>query len=98
MTEFPGGEWAHDIELSDLAAPFDGPEWKRLPGVVTHTFTHFPLELTVYIAKLGRATKAPAGMRWIRLADLHQEALPNVMRKVAAHAFPVQSTNQTPGE
>jgi A/G-specific adenine glycosylase len=31
-------------------------------------------------------TKAPAGMRWVPLAELHGEALPNVMRKVAAHA------------
>jgi len=88
MTEFPGSDWAHDQELSDSAAPFDGPDWQRLPGVVTHTFTHFPLELTVYIAKLGRAARAPAGMRWVSLPALDQEALPNVMRKVAAHAFP----------
>ena len=25
-------------------------------------------------------------MRWVPLADLHGEALPNVMRKVVAHA------------
>ena len=31
-------------------------------------------------------TKAPAGMRWVALADLPGEALPNVMRKVVAHA------------
>ena len=31
-------------------------------------------------------TKAPAGMRWVSLAELHGEALPNVMRKVVAHA------------
>ena len=93
MTEFPGGDWAHDMQPSEAAAPFVGPSWKQLPGVVTHTFTHFPLELTVYIAKLGKATTAPAGMRWVHLTELHAEALPNVMRKVAAHAFP--STPQT---
>jgi hypothetical protein len=26
-------------------------------------------------------------MRWVKLAEAHSEALPNVMRKVLAHAF-----------
>jgi hypothetical protein len=29
---------------------------------------------------------APAGTRWIALAELHGEALPSLMRKVMAHA------------
>ena len=41
-----------------------------VPGVVTHVFTHFPLELTVYTADVGAGTSAPAGMRWVALADL----------------------------
>ncbi len=63
------------------------PKWRRIPGVVTHVFTHFPLELVVYAASVGAATPAPAGMRWVALAELAGEALPNVMRKVVAHAF-----------
>ncbi|MGZ3307346.1 MAG: NUDIX domain-containing protein, partial [Xanthobacteraceae bacterium] len=62
------------------------PQWLRRPGVVTHVFTHFPLELTVYTADVGAGTSAPAGMRWVALADLPGEALPNVMRKALAHA------------
>jgi A/G-specific adenine glycosylase len=58
-----------------------------VPGVVTHVFTHFPLELTVHVARVGAAAKPPAGMRWVALADLAGEALPNVMRKVVAHAL-----------
>ncbi len=30
---------------------------------------------------------APAGMRWVALAELAGEALPNLMRKVLAHAL-----------
>jgi A/G-specific adenine glycosylase len=57
-----------------------------LPGVVQHGFTHFPLEQSVYVARVPARTQAPAGMRWAALAALADEALPNVMRKVVAHA------------
>ena len=53
---------------------------------MSHVFTHFPLELTVYAAEVGAATPAPDGMRWVPLATLAGEALPTVMRKVLAHA------------
>jgi A/G-specific adenine glycosylase len=53
---------------------------------VRHTFTHFPLELTVYVGNVPANTQAPAGMRWVALADIGGEALPSLMRKVVAHA------------
>jgi A/G-specific adenine glycosylase len=62
--------------------------WRRVAGVVRHVFTHFPLELAVFAAEAPAGAPAPAGLRWVRLADLHGEALPNVMRKVVAHAIP----------
>ncbi len=52
--------------------------------MVTHVFTHFPLELVVYTAQVPTGTRAPEGMRWVRIAILADEALPNVMRKVIA--------------
>ncbi|MCU1441751.1 MAG: A/G-specific DNA-adenine glycosylase, partial [Rhodoglobus sp.] len=61
--------------------------WHRKVGVVTHVFTHFPLELVVYTAKVTAASRAPKGMRWVKVATLQDEALPNVMRKVIAHGF-----------
>jgi A/G-specific adenine glycosylase len=92
MTEVPTTEWTHDFaEDSALAAaPVMSrakSRWRRLPGVVTHVFTHFPLELAVYIANVPAGTSAPAGMRWVPRADLPGEALPNLMRKVLAHAL-----------
>ena len=91
MTEVPTNEWSPDFEVSDAlrhapALARATPKWLRRPGVVTHVFTHFPLELTVYTAEVGAKTPAPAGMRWVALADLPAEALPNVMRKVLVHA------------
>ena len=61
--------------------------WQQLPGVVRHVFTHFPLELAVFVAQVPRATAAPKGARWVKIGDLADEALPNVMRKVLAHAL-----------
>jgi len=93
MSEVPGSEWAHDFIVAQApkSAPRLGgrPKWRKLAGVVTHTFTHFPLELTVFLARLPRTAKAPAGMRWAPIATLAEEALPNVMRKVIAHALEV---------
>jgi A/G-specific adenine glycosylase len=91
MTEVPGSDWAHDFDVAsalDAAPRFGGKtKWRKLPGVVTHVFTHFPLELTVFVAQVPRATAAPTGSRWGKLADIPGEALPNVMRKVLAHAL-----------
>ena len=87
MTEVPGSDWAHDFDVANAlrAAPLKA-KWRKLPGVVTHVFTHFPLELVVFLAQC-RATPAPKGARWVKLADLPGEALPTVMRKVLAHAL-----------
>jgi A/G-specific adenine glycosylase len=60
--------------------------WRRVPGVVRHIFTHFPLDLIVFVTRVPAVAKAPAGMRWVACADLDGEALPNLMRKVIGHA------------
>jgi enamine deaminase RidA (YjgF/YER057c/UK114 family) len=39
------------------------------------------------VAQVPRATKAMKGARWVRLAELPGEALPNVMRKVLSAAL-----------
>ena len=44
--------------------------WHRKAGVVTHVFTHFPLELVVYTASVPARTRAPDGMRWVPIATL----------------------------
>jgi len=90
MSEVPGSEWAHDFDVSRAldAAPRAGSlRWRKLAGVVRHVFTHFPLELTVFLAQAPRAAKAPKGARWASIRTLHEEALPNLMRKVIAHAL-----------
>jgi A/G-specific adenine glycosylase len=87
MTEVPSTAWTHrlDDETAMAHAPVKA-KWRKLSGVVEHGFTHFPLRQTVYVASVAASTRAPKGMRWVALADLRGEALPNVMRKVIAHA------------
>jgi A/G-specific adenine glycosylase len=91
MTEVPGSVWAHDFDSAQAlrSAPHfkSKPKWRKLPGVVRHVFTHFPLALTVFVARVPRGTPAPQAARWVKLADLPGEALPNVMRKVLSHAL-----------
>jgi A/G-specific adenine glycosylase len=93
MTEVPTTDWAHDFDARSACdqaptfadqAPMSG--WRCLPGVVVHVFTHFPLELVVYLTEVPMQTTSPPGMRWVARADLAEEALPGVMRKVLAHA------------
>src|SRR5262249_33667730 len=93
MTEVPGSDWLAGQD--DKAAKAQAPDikgilrWQRKVGVVGHGFTHFPLELVVYTAKVERRARAPQGMRWIPIATLADEALPNLMRKVIAHGLDV---------
>jgi A/G-specific adenine glycosylase len=91
MTEVPGSEWLAGQD--DRAALKQAPvlkgvmRWHRKVGVVTHVFTHFPLELVVYTADVPAHTRAPEGMRWVPVATLAGEAFPNVMRKAIAHGL-----------
>ena len=91
MTEVPGSDWlaGHDDDSARQQAPMlkGLPHWHRKAGVVTHVFTHFPLELVVYTARVPARTRPPEGMRWVPVATLADEALPNVMRKVIAHGL-----------
>jgi A/G-specific adenine glycosylase len=91
MTEVPGSDWL--AAQADKAALAQAPvlsgisRWHRKAGLVTHVFTHFPLELVVYTAGVSARARAPDGMRWVPVATLEDEALPNVMRKVIAHGL-----------
>jgi A/G-specific adenine glycosylase len=91
MTEVPSSQWlaAQDDKPALQQAPMlkGIARWQRKLGVVTHVFTHFPLELVVYTANVPARTRAPAGMRWVPIATLSDEALPSVMRKVIAHGL-----------
>jgi A/G-specific adenine glycosylase len=97
MTEVPTTEWTADFDERDVlqSAPQfsttrgdgkNGVRWRRIPGVVWHVFTHFPLELSVYVAELPATARAPKNARWVKISEFDGEAVPSLMRKVVAHA------------
>lgn len=91
MTEVPSTDWrAKRWRKADTeeALPF-AKGWRVLPGVVSHTFTHFHLELTVMAADLTdtQAKKLGAGALWTPLDRMGDAGLPSVMAKVAKHAM-----------
>ncbi len=88
MAEVPTSVWEPDYEPSRamLDAPIEA-RWQRLPGLVRHVFTHFPLELTVFLARVPKGTEPPDGMRFTPRKRLHEEALSGAMRKVLVHAL-----------
>jgi len=85
MAEVPTGEWRADYEPDGWRqeAPLQ-VDWRRLMAPVRHVFTHFPLELTVYVGAAPAGTPAPIGMRFTPLGRLAEEPLPGVMAKVVA--------------
>ncbi|HEX7776529.1 MAG TPA: A/G-specific adenine glycosylase [Parvibaculum sp.] len=89
MMEVPTTNWAakQDDDALLASAPLKA-KWRKLPGVVEHTFTHFHLILTVFAAEANAKEAAKADGIWIAPEDLGGEALPSLMRKVVAHALP----------
>jgi A/G-specific adenine glycosylase len=92
MTEVPTTEWSADFDRRGRRA--SAPKlstkslrWHRLPGLVRHVFTHFPLALEIYATRVPKGIRAPKGARFVKLSALDGEALPSLMRKVVAHAM-----------
>jgi A/G-specific adenine glycosylase len=103
MLEPPLGPWTDAFPSraeAMLQAPVRG-EWTKRAGVVRHGFTHFELEIEVYVipgtADVSSATSRAAredgrdvrGPReiWIPIDELKDAALPTVMRKIIAHGL-----------
>jgi A/G-specific adenine glycosylase len=94
MLETPSSPWEEGAANGKSVvrhAPLTA-DWRKVPGLVQHTFTHFHLELEVYRAEVARDAKLkraaePERCRWLKLRELHGAALPSVMRKVLLHAL-----------
>ena len=83
MTEFPGSAWDAGGDPGGQAAPLVG-NYRKLAAPVEHGFTHFELRLDVFVAELGGKVSAPGDCRFVPEMTLAAEALPGLMRKVAA--------------
>lgn len=98
MLEVPSTDWSTarlPAEKALREVPVQG-DWWTVPGTVAHTFTHFRLEMQVYLAVVPE----DAGMnlwadsarcRWVSRHRLDAEALPTVMRKAILHALRTQT-------
>jgi len=93
-TEWRGQKWT--AAEARQSAPLKA-RWSVVPGRVEHTFTHFHLELEVWMgrsASKSGALKAAAlksgilksdAAVWTKAPDLAEIGLPNVMQKVLRH-------------
>ncbi len=104
MLEPPLGPWSAAFpsrEQALLQAPFPA-EWSKRTGLVRHGFTHFELEIEVYVATADRGHLARKGgevftnaggtpairhAKWLSISKLKDAALPTVMRKIIAHGL-----------
>jgi A/G-specific adenine glycosylase len=94
MLEVPSTEWkpARPTASQALRAAPLACDWWQVPGTITHTFTHFRLELAVHLSVVGSDASphlwaAPERCRWVSRRHLDSEAVPSVMRKVILHAL-----------
>ncbi len=84
MSEFPGSDWGEGRPRGHAGAPMPA-DWTPVPGAVRHVFTHFSLELEVFAARIAAGPPPPPpACRWTPKHRLGAEALPGLMRKVAA--------------
>jgi A/G-specific adenine glycosylase len=83
MMEVPSSAWS---EAPDDTPPFEA-KWKKRMGLVEHTFTHFHLEVTVWVARDIERVVLDESYRWVPAEDVNAEALPTVMRKILAHGI-----------
>jgi A/G-specific adenine glycosylase len=86
MLQPPMSDWVEAFPERAVVrkmAPFAG-RWIKRDGFVRHGFTHFVLELEVWVSTFGSRPKS-SGI-WLSPRQLNGSALPTVMRKVIAHA------------
>ncbi|GHC71609.1 A/G-specific adenine glycosylase [Limoniibacter endophyticus] len=86
MAEVPTTAWTakQDGDTSTNSAPF-AAAW-RFSGQVKHVFTHFELRLDVYHASVPDMVIQNGW--WTPITEIHEEALPTVMKKAIEAAIP----------
>jgi A/G-specific adenine glycosylase len=87
MSEVPSSEWTEKLPRDVASLAPVSAEWQKVTGLVTHTFTHFHLELTVHRACLPCIKLPDESYRLTPISDVGGEALPTVMRKIVRHVL-----------
>ena len=86
MLGWPGGEWSEGT--ANPTPPFDAG-WTEVPGSVHHVFTHFRLELSVYVARGKLRGEILENFEARDRSDVRK--MPTVMRKAWDLAAPYLS-------
>ena len=92
MMEIPSTEWVSrddypSAEEAIRVMPISAELTARL-GEITHTFTHFRLELSIHAAACyGPTEELPLDCRWVATDRLDTVALPTVMQKIVKTAL-----------
>ena len=88
MLEVPGTDWLEKVLGPDglkREAPVKG-DFKKSKAVVTHTFTHFHLELTVFTGTTDARRVRGGEWVWVAGNELEEAGLPTVFAKVVRAA------------
>jgi len=95
MMEVPSTEWVADTKDRPPKEARSRPQvlrqapveakWKKRPGDVRHTFTHFHLVLELYEARVPQKTDADGV--WVQPESFDDYALPTIMKKVVSLAL-----------
>ena len=86
MMEIPSTPWEAKLP-NKIVAPFES-KWTKSKTPVEHTFTHFHLQLAVWKTATADSSLPDDGdYLWVHKDELVHEALPSLMRKVAAVAL-----------
>jgi A/G-specific adenine glycosylase len=89
MLEIPVTDWKRDAAADDegtlAQSPVRAKNWRTLPGIVRHGFTHFELETTVLATRISKGAKSPPDAIWTARDTLDTAGLPTVMWKVVKH-------------
>lgn len=86
LMEVPTSEW-FDAPWSPAAARHAAPataRWRPLPGIISHGFTHFRLEIVVYAGRVDGRTQLDG--IWCPPESFADHALSALSRKIINHA------------
>ena len=96
MLEFPSSPW-RDVETDDHRHAPVTLDWQPVDGTVRHVFSHFEMNLTLFRAQTegpeslvkdkwhgANSGTIDSKILWVRMRQLEDESLPEIMRKVAS--------------
>lgn len=88
MMEFPSTDWVEEkkqTEMTLTGLPI-GNRATRVEGIISHTFTHFKLELSLSVVLLTQRVELN-DLIWCQPKHFGEHAFSSLMKKVAQHAM-----------